>query len=113
MSSLRLSVLKIMSKLSFGHKGNFRHMKTVSLDVPLSPETFQSKICDVVDIIDYSGEENFKIDVAPSQLNLVFGDNWSKFQFSSSSTQKRVLGLVTIHFRLKRVQILDAKTKIR
>ena len=106
MASLRLSVYRIMSKLSFGMRGNYSHMRNVSVDVPLSQETFHERICKHLQEFEYLGQDNLKVSVCPSDLNAVFGDNWFQFNFESSSTRNRVLGLVTIHYRVKKIMRL-------
>ena len=94
--SIKLAVMRALSSLSAGRKGQFSAIRTSCVDLPLS-----AHVLNMFFPLDYNGEKSVKKDVAVSDLDVVFGKDWNIFYFDNSSTRKRVFGLVTLHYRQK------------
>ena len=93
---LRMAILKRLSALSLGHGGQRVNIKMSSVDLPISPKVFQ-RICP----IEYQGQEEFKATVSVSDLDDVFGKDWHIFNFPNSTTRKRIIGVILLHYRTK------------
>ena len=50
-----------------------------------------------------------KLKVTIDQIRLVLGKNWNIFKSESSSTQQRIIGLVSIHHRPKTIIVHGSK----
>ena len=74
------------------------NIKSSAIDLPLSQKVFSDHFP-----VQYQYQDNFKCTVSVSDLNDVFGENWHIYQFPNSITRKRILGMVTLHFRRKGV----------
>ena len=96
--------------MSYMRKGKFGHIKSITVDIPCSRNMFVEKFVCNLKFVEYSGEDNFKCTVAPSDLRAVFGDNWDWFIYSKSTTRRRVLGLVKLHFQKKSVTFCTQDT---
>ena len=73
------------------------NIKKLSVDLPLSPELLQ-----LFFPLQFNDEKGIKKKVAISELNVAFGKDWHIFHFPESCTRKRVMGLVTLHYREKK-----------
>ena len=71
-------------------------MKNMCVDLPLSQDYFAAHFP-----VQYNYEHSVKKDVSVCQLEPIFGKNWHSFHFEKSSTTRRIIGLVHIHFRKK------------
>ena len=107
-TAIKYSVIRILSSLSTGSKGQHRSMKYVSVDLPLSREAFKKYF-----LHDDKGELSVKKVVELSHLDQAFGRQWNVVNFKDSSTRKRVFGLVLMHFRLKSLTKLVAHKTTR
>ena len=98
LNSLKLAVIKALSSLSFSRQGKYTSIKKNSVDLPISPDVFANKFP-----VSYTGQESFKTVVAINDLNDVFGENWHVINFKNSTTTKRVIGLINLHYRRKKI----------
>ena len=111
--ALRMSILKSLSTARFVKGGQSVLTKTLCVDMPCSRNLFVHNFVCSVPHIDYSGENSYKCRVMPSDLNNVFGENWHIFQYAKSCTRRRIIGLVSIHFRMKTVKMCQNVQAIR
>ena len=100
-----MAVKKAISSLSRQSKGKYIHAKTVSVDIPCSRKTFVAKFVQKVNNVEYNGQDNFKCTLGPSDLRPVFGEKWDYFMYDNSSTRRRIIGIVTLHFRKKSIAL--------
>ena len=98
MASMKFSVRRCLATLSFGFRGKYSNVKYCSVDLPLSNNAFSSFFAD-----DYTNEDNFKRNVSVKHLNAVFGSNWHIYNFPNSSTRRRIIGDVHLHYRMKKI----------
>ena len=99
-NAVRLCILNAISSVPYSIGGKCSNVKSISIDVPCSQELFIQKFVRAVPLL-YLNQENFKATVSASNLNVVFGENWSSFHYRRSSTRRRIIGLIVIHFRKK------------
>ena len=59
--------------------------------------------------LDYDGQDVVKKCVAISELDSVFGRNWHIYIFPKSSTRKRIIGIVLLHYRRKLIEVQAVK----
>ena len=97
-NSIKFAILKSMSSASQARMGKYRATRNIAVDLPLSQKVFAKMFP-----INYNGEESFKQVVSIMDLNRVFGENWHILKFKESSTRKRIIGVVAIHYRRKGV----------
>ena len=95
-SSLKFALMKSLSSLSYGRKGQFCSQRKSGIDLPLSADNLEFFFG-----MKYSGEKSVKKSVAVENLENVFGKNWHIFNFTNSCTRKRIVGLVNLHYRRK------------
>ena len=104
LNSFKLAIVKALSSLSYSRMGKYTSIKNISVDLPISPRNFKAYFP-----VEYNYEESFKDVLAITDLNNVFGPNWHEVYFQNSTTRKRVIGLVNIHFRRKRSRLMVQK----
>ena len=101
MRAVRFLVIRSLASLSVGFRGKYSNVKNVSVDAPLSQDLFASFFP-----VNYCGEDSFKDMVSVGQLESVFGKDWHIYNFTNSSTRKRVLGCVLLHYRRKCFKVI-------
>ena len=69
-------------------------------------------VCSVPQIT-YAGEDSYKCKVMPSHLKNLFGKYWHICIYTKSSTQCRIIGLISLHFRKKSPKICDKVHTVR
>ena len=98
LEAVKFAIMRSLSSLSHGKGGKYINIKTMSLDMPLSPHTF--KTCFP---IHDSALDGFKDKFSVDDLSAVFGKNWHIYHFANLVTRKRIIGLVLLHFRRKKI----------
>ena len=94
-------------------KGKFVHVKSVTVDVPCSRQLFAEKFVANLQNVQYCGQENFKCTLGPSDLWPVFGENWDYCKYPNSTTRRRIIGIIILHFRKKLLVLNNTETNIR
>ena len=102
LAAVKFAITRSLASLSHGKRGKYINIKHISLDLPLSPLVFQTFFP-----VDYCGNDGFKGKLSIDELNTVFGTNWHIYNFFQSSTRKRIIGLVLLHFRRKKVKLQE------
>ena len=92
-ASIKFTIGKCLSRISAGRKDKRRTVKYSEIDLPLSVESLEKYFP-----IEYNGQTSVRKEVAISELDLAFGRNWHVMKFPNSTTQKKVIGLVTLHY---------------
>ena len=100
LEAVKFAITRSLASLSHGKRGKYINIKNISLDLPLSPLVFQTFFP-----VDYSGNDGFKDNLSVDELSTVFGENWHIYNFCNSSTRKRIIGLVLLHFRRKTIKL--------
>ena len=95
--SIKFLVRCSLSTLSVGFRGQYTNVKFCSVDLPLSIKAFSTFFA-----VEYNNEDSFKKTVSVDDLNGVLGSNWHSYQFEKSSTRRRVIGHVQLHYRIKK-----------
>ena len=103
-NAIRLCVFKAIGATSYAKADKRSNIKTVSVDMPCSQLLFRNQFVSKLTDICYFDDNSFKFSVTPSELNVIFGDNWHTYHYRHSSTQRRIIGLMQIHFRQKTIQ---------
>ena len=98
MESIKFSIRRALSSVSIGLRGKYTNVRFFVVDLPVSPRTFSSLFAE-----EYVTGSNFKKWVTVEKLQSVFGLNWNYFQYPNSTTRKRVIGNVQLHFRKKAI----------
>ena len=102
-NAILLCLRKAISSTPY-HKGyRSSNVKKINIDLPCTPTVFIQKFVTNVPLIKYSGESNYKCTVTASDLDIVFGTDWSSFRYRESSTRHQIIGLIIIHYRTKQV----------
>ena len=78
------------------------------MDLPLSKNAFSNYFA-----VDYQNEESFKKTVPVHELNAVLGNDWHSFDFPNSSTRRRIIRDVELHYRLKTISGYNTKNLYR
>ena len=81
-----------------GSRGQYKSSKIYFIDLPFSQRNFRKYFC-----IQYNGEISVKMSMAVSDMDNLFGENWHIVEFKNSSTRKRIIGLVIVHYRKKSI----------
>lgn len=112
-NAIRLCLIKAISSTPY-HKG-FRssNVKKINIDLPCTPNVFIENFVGNVPLIKYCGQNNYKCTVTASDLDKVFGRDWSSFIYKRSSARQRIIGLIIIHYRSKQVAKLTICTTFR
>ena len=106
LQALKLTIVRSLASLSHAKNGNHVNITNISVDMPLSPQQFMKFFP-----VEYSANrENFKQTLSVEDLNSAFGLNWHIFKFPNSSTRKRVIGVVLLHFRKKRMTVFEEES---
>ena len=108
-NAIKLSILKAIGSNSYQKCGKYSNIKSVSVDMPCSQDLFKKTFLSNISDMNYVDERSIKYSVTPSDLNGIFGHNWQTFQYKNSSTQRRIIGLVHIHFREKSIPQKNAQ----
>ena len=113
LNSIKICLLRAISCARFSKGGQNVLMQMVSVDMPCSQNVFLRKfVCSVQQIM-YDGEDSYKCKVMPSHLKYLFGNDWHIFIYTKSSTQRRIIGLISLHFRKKSLKICDKVHTVR
>ena len=108
LQALHFTLMRSLACVSHGIKGNYSNVKYIAVDAPLSQKIFS----DVLPT-DYKGQDSFKESVSVADLDCVFGQDWHIFNFENSTTHKRIIGNVLLHFRKKQVQVKKESNTVR
>ena len=90
-------VQKRFQRCSYGGAGKFIAQTTYCVDLPFSPQAFQSlhDLC-FQNEPQWIYETSFKVTAQVSDLNPVLGEDWSAYRNANSNTIRRVLGGVHV-----------------
>ena len=102
-NAIRLCIVKAIASSSYQKNGKCLHTKRVVVDMPCSDLLFREKFLSKIPNIALLLDSTVKFTVTPSDLEIVFGEKWNTFNYKDSSTQRRIIGLIQIHFRKKTV----------
>ena len=69
-NALRHCLLKAVAATSYHRGSKSYNVKKIAIDVPCSPTVFQRNIVSNVPSLNYSGEDNYKCTVSPSDLEM-------------------------------------------
>ena len=101
MNAIQLCLSKAISSSPYQKGSRCENIKSLSIDVPCSPSVFKHNFVSNVPLLDYSGQDNYKCTVSPSDLENVLGKDWDTFIYRGSNTMHRILGLIIIHYMKK------------
>ena len=107
-NAFKLAVVKSLSSLSHGSRGKYVNIKTCAVDLPLSPKNMKQHFA-----VQHIGEEPIKFCLPVSAFDGIFGENWHIFHFPNSSTRKRIIGVIELHYRMKKFQRIKQEYQIR
>ena len=99
-NSIKLAILKSLYSGCHARFGKYTSIKTVGVDLPLSPKVFIDQFP-----LAYNGENSIRAVMLISELSKIFGKNWHTVRYSKSSTRKRVFGVIKIHYRKKKIAL--------
>ena len=101
-NAIHLCLIKAISANSYQRGSRSSNVKKLSIDVPCSPKIFLS-IVEHLPAVNYLGQDNFKFAVTATEMEGLFGNNWHTFNYAKSSTRRRIIGLIIIHYRKKSI----------
>ena len=96
-----MTVVKAISSFGYTRRGTVSHVKTVCVDLPCSQSTFIEYFVNKMGGLEYLNGSNVRFSVAPSDLNQVFSSDWNLFVYRNCQTRRRILGLISLHYRRK------------
>lgn len=100
MASIRYAIYKSLQRCKMATNGKIGHIRTSTIDMPLSLKNFEDTFLAKIPRL----QENFKRNqITVDEMKLVFGEKWHIFKSEQSSTQARVIGLVSMKYRRKNV----------
>ena len=100
-----MAIVRALRSVPYQTRGKHTHLKSVTVDLPCSPQIFIKHFVQKLPDMQYNGQTNFKYTMPPSVLRSVFGENINVFYYKSSLTRRQIIGLIMLHYRTKDVEL--------
>ena len=77
------------------------YQKYVIIDIPFSRKAFTIFFIQKLEILRSKFSHKIALDLSVIELQKVFGDHWYVLKSSNSSTEAKIIGMVSLNFRAK------------
>ena len=106
-SALKQTILKKMMRKNSCQNGAKGFTKFVTVDMPLSLNTFNKFFGHYLGLRDNLEMCPCKIQLTVQQLSIIFGQNWHIFPRKNTTTHQRFIGDISIQYRPKYSTVFD------
>ena len=106
-SALKQIFLRKMTRRNSCKNGARGFSKFVTVDMPLSLNTFQKFFAHYLDVAPNVQISPCKLVLTVQQMSMIFGPNWHIFPRKDTTTHQRIIGDVSIHYRPKYSTVFD------
>ena len=100
--ALKLCIRNCLKKYKWNSNNRTGYQKQMIIELPFSRQSFERHFLDKLPLHNVNSN-TIKLNVSVIDLEPIFGHNWYVMQNTSSTTQQRVMGMVSIEFRSKKV----------
>ena len=106
LTALKLTVFKSLKNAKWNCNNKTGYSKYSVIDVPFSKNAYNKWFKMRIKSLSNKSEDKVSADLSIGELNKVFGENWHILRNPNSTTQQRVLGMVSMLYRPKKMDVL-------
>ena len=101
--AIKMQIWKSLKSYKYNHNNRTGYQRYVIIDMPFSQQAFNAFFRKTIPkIAEISATKHF--DLTVFDLEKVFGLDWYVSQSSKTTTQQRIIGMVSVNFRSKTSQ---------
>ena len=107
LAALKQSIVRNLLRQNTCKNGFRGYIKFMTVDVPFSSEAFRKYFGPYFDNNEIAEKKGFKIALPVAELDPILGSSWHIGARKSTTTQQRIIGDVSIHYRAKYSPVFD------